>query len=136
MSVFVYAYEYRCMQITIILFYLHEYCISAGVYVFCVHSHAHMLWQNVPPLVHQCAQAGGRSQLAASQVFSVSSISQPTCFYSVDRFITICPMTSDSYFWDLWGSDSILKIPIMSLAPFVSKHLILINGRWRLDELR
>ena len=28
----------------------------------------------------------------------VLSISQQTCYYSVDRFITICPMTSASYF--------------------------------------
>ncbi len=34
-------------------------------------------------------------------------------------------------FLGLWESKSILKISIMSLAPFVSKHLILINGWWR-----
>lgn len=66
-----------------------------------------------------------------NKVFSVNSISQPSCCYSVDRFITIYPMTSASYFWGLWESKFILKIPIMSLAPSVFKHLILINGWWR-----
>lgn len=77
-----------------------------------------MFWQYAPSWVH------------LNKVCVCNSISQPTCYHSVDRYITICPMTSASYFWGLWESKSILNIPIMSLAPFVSKHLILING-WR-----
>lgn len=69
--------------------------------------------------------------LLLSKVFSVDSIFLPTCFHGADRFITSRPVTSASYFWGLWESKSILMMPIMSLGPFVSTHLILINGRWR-----
>lgn len=44
-------------------------------------------------------------------------------------------MTSASYFWDLWESKSILKIPIMSLAPSVPKHSILIKEWWRQRQM-
>lgn len=121
-SAFACAHERWRIWITSVLLYLH-------VNTVCMHMHVRALCTDS---MHMYALAAGALAWAhLNKVFSVNSISQPTCYYSVDRFITICPMTSASYFWGLWESKSILKIPIMSLAPFVSKHLILINGRWQ-----
>ncbi len=103
-----------------IILFACEHCMRARACVCSVHR-----------LNAYALAAGALARAHLNKVFSANSISPPTCYYSVDRFITICTMTSASYFWDLWESKSILKIPIMSLAPFVSKHLILINGRWR-----
>lgn len=49
---------------------------------------------------------------------------------SVDRFITLCPVTSLLYFWGWWETKSIFKLPIMSPAQPVSTHLILTKWQW------
>lgn len=56
---------------------------------------------------------------------------QPTCYNSGDRFITICLVTSAGAIPGFCGNQSPLGDPAYVTAPFVSKHLILINGWWR-----